>query len=499
MPAIRRVLIANRGEIAVRIMRACRELGIATIAVYSEADAHAPHVLCADDAVCVGPPPGHESYLNIPRIVAAAQGTDADAVHPGYGFLAENAAFAAAVEAAGLTFIGPSPRAIAAMGDKTLARQTVAAAGVPVVPANEDPPRDAEQLAAAAATLGYPLLIKAAAGGGGKGMRIVRAGADLAQSFSAAAREALGAFGDDRLFLERYVERPRHVEVQVLADNHGSVVHLGERECSIQRRHQKIVEETPSPAVDPALRRRMTDAALAAARSVGYRNAGTVEFLLDADGSFYFLEMNTRLQVEHPITELVTGLDLVHAQIRVAGGEPLWVQQDDIRPRGHAIECRVYAEDPAHGFLPSPGTIRYLREPFGPGIRVDSGIAAGFAVPLYYDPLLAKISVWGEDREAARRRMLGALGDCVILGCMTCIPFLIDILEHPAFARGETHTHFIEDHIPAWPGRTRHQLVAAIAAAIDSSRRTAVAADGTAPATPETPWQTLGLWRLGRG
>ena len=498
MAAIRRVLVANRGEIAIRIMRGCREMGVATVAVYSEADAHAPHVLFADDAVCVGPPPSHESYLNIPRIVAAAEGADADAVHPGYGFLAENAGFARAVEAAGLTFIGPSPDAIAAMGDKTLARQTVAAAGVPVVPANENPPRDAEQLTAAAAALGYPLLIKAAAGGGGKGMRIVRSDADLAQAFSAAAREALGAFGDDRLFLERYVERPRHVEIQVLADNHGNVVHLGERECSIQRRHQKIIEETPSPAVDAALRQRMTDAAVAAARSVGYRNAGTVEFLLAPDGNFYFLEMNTRLQVEHPITELVTGIDLVHAQIRVASGEPLWVRQEDIRPRGHAIECRIYAEDPAHGFLPSPGTIRHLRDPIGPGIRVDSGIAPGFEVPLYYDPLLAKVSVWGEDRESARRRMLGALGDCVILGCTTCIPFLLDILEHPAFVRGDTHTHFLEDHIPAWPGRTHHQLVAAIAAAIDSSRRTATATNGNAPAAEETPWQTLGQWRLGR-
>ena len=491
----KRVLIANRGEIAIRVIRACRELGIETVGVYSEADAHAPHVRQADFAVCIGPPPSQESYLNIGRILEAARSSGADAVHPGYGFLAENAAFARGVEDAGLTFIGPSPDAIAAMGDKTLARRMVSAAGVPVVPADDDPPRDAVRLSAAAQELGYPLLIKAAAGGGGKGMRVVRDPTDLTAAFSAAAREALGAFGDDRLFLERYVERPRHVEVQVVADHHGTIVHLGERECSIQRRHQKIIEETPSPAVDAGLRQRMTDAAIAAARGVGYRNVGTVEFLLDGSGQFYFLEMNTRLQVEHPITELVTGVDLVHAQLRIAAGERLWLRQDDVVARGHAIECRVCAEDPAQQFLPSPGLIRYLREPHGPGIRVDSGIAAGFAVPLQYDSLLAKVIVWAETRTAARQRMGAALRDFAILGCTTAIPFLLDVLEHPAFVHGDTHTHFVSEHFPQWAGREHHRLVATIAAAIDTARaaRPVTRTDAAAAASP---WTTLGRWRL---
>jgi acetyl-CoA carboxylase biotin carboxylase subunit len=493
----KRVLIANRGEIAIRVMRACRQLGLETVAVYSEADSNAPHVVQADHAVCIGPPPSQESYLDSARLIEAARSTAADAVHPGYGFLAENANFARAVEQAGLTFIGPSPEAIAAMGDKTLARRTVAAAGVPVVPANEAPPRDAEQLAATAQQLGYPLLIKAAAGGGGKGMRIVRTAADLPAAFGAAAREALGAFGDDRLFFERYVERPRHVEVQVLADHHGTIIHLGERECSIQRRHQKIIEETPSPALDAVLRQRMTDAAIAAARSVGYRNAGTVEFLLDPGGQFYFLEMNTRLQVEHPITELVTGIDLVQAQLRIATGERLWMRQRDIVARGHAIECRICAEDPAQRFLPTPGKIRHLREPQGPGIRVDSGIVAGLEVPLYYDPLLAKLIVSDATREAARQRMLAALADYVVLGCTTNIPFLLDVLEHPAFTRGETHTHFVDDHFPFWSGREHHRVLAAIVAALDIARSPGVVTGPAEGPTSTSPWALLGHWRIG--
>ena len=376
--------------------------------------------------------------------------------------------------------------------------QTAVAAGVPVVPANEDPPRDAEALIAAARELGYPLLIKAAAGGGGKGMRVVRAESELTHAFSAAAREALSAFGDDRLFLERYVERPRHVEVQVLADHHGTIVHLGERECSIQRRHQKIIEETPSPAVDAPLRQQMTEAAIAVARRVGYRNAGTVEFLLAPDRQFYFLEVNARLQVEHPITEWVTGIDLVHAQLRIAAGERLCLTQRDIVPRGHAIEVRICAEDPANQFLPSPGTVLRLREPHGPGIRVDSGLTAGYSVPLYYDPLLAKLSVWGETRDAARRRMLAALRDYVILGCTTGIPFVLDVLEHPAFVSGATHTHFIEDHFPGWSGREHHRLIAAIAAAIDISRGPR-AGGPPSSAARATPWATLGNWRLAQG
>ncbi len=493
----RRVLVANRGEVAIRIMRACRELGIRTVAVYSEADAHAPHIAHADAAVCIGPPPSRESYLDAQRILAAARQTGADAIHPGYGFLAESPDFAAAVRDASLTFVGPPAEAIAAMGDKPAARRRVAAAGVPVAPAAEDPPRDPAGLGAAARKIGYPVLIKAAAGGGGKGMRVVRSEAELGREFAAAAREALAAFGDDRLFLERYLERPRHVEVQILADTHGNAIHLGERECSIQRRHQKIVEETPSPAVDETLRERMTRAALAAAHSVGYENAGTVEFLLTPDKQFYFLEMNTRLQVEHPITELVTGVDIVQAQLRIAAGEPLWLRQEDIRPRGHAIECRIYAEDPANQFLPSADKILFLQEPQGPGIRVDSGIAPGFNVPLYYDPLLAKLSVWGENREQARRRLIEALREYVVLGCTTNIPFLIDLLEHPAFARGQTHTQFIEEHMPAWKPANRHRLVAGLAAALDVATAPAQPpAEASRRAAP-SPWRTLGRWRLG--
>lgn len=494
----RRVLIANRGEIAVRIIRACRELGVESVAVYSDADVDAPHVVQADHAVRVGPPPSTESYLRIDRIIEAARATGADAVHPGYGFLAENAALARAVTDAGLTFIGPTAAMIAGMGNKPVARRTVAAAGVPVAAADEDPPRAAAQLTAAAARLGYPLLIKAAAGGGGKGMRVVRDAAELIDAFEAAAREARNAFGDDRLFLERYVERPRHIEVQILADQSGNVVHLGERECSIQRRHQKLVEETPSPAVDPALRAQITAAALAVARSVGYHNAGTVEFLLAPDGAFYFLEMNTRLQVEHAITELVTGIDLVQAQLRIAAGEPLWFRQEDLRPRGHAIECRICAEDPAHQFLPSPGTIVHLREPAGPGIRLDSGVRAGYEVPLHYDPLLAKLCVWADTREAARRRMLTALQDYVVLGCATGIPFLLDLLDHPAFRRGETHTQFIPEHFPRWAGGERHLHIAAIAAALDAARPQRPTTGGGNAATASSPWSSLGGWRLGQ-
>ncbi len=494
-----RILIANRGEIAIRIARACREMGIETVAIYSEADAQAPHVRAADYAVCVGPAPSQESYLNVAAVLDAARATGADAIHPGYGFLSENSGFAQAVREAGLVFIGPPPEAIAAMGNKTRARDIVVAAGVPVVPAVQDPPADPAALRAAAEQLGFPLLIKAVAGGGGKGMRIVRAVADLATAYAAAEREARAAFGDGRLFLERYFERPRHIEVQVLADQHGHIVHLGERECSIQRRYQKIVEESPSPAVDAALRERLTAAAIAAARSVNYANAGTVEFLLTDSGEFYFLEMNTRLQVEHPVTEWVTGVDLVQAQIRIAAGEPLWLRQEDLTPRGHAIECRVYAEDPAQGFLPSPGRIAVLDEPRAPGVRVDSGIVADYDVPLHYDPMLAKLSVWGADREAARQRMIAALRDYVVLGITTNIPFLIDLLQHPRFADGATHTHFIAEHVPSWRPRAAHLDLAAIAAALHSVLAPAASRGrATAVETP-SPWQTLGPWRMGSG
>jgi len=493
-PPFRRVLIANRGEIAVRIARACRELGIAPLAIYSEADRHAPHVRVAERAACVGPASSRESYLNIDAILSAARTLGADAIHPGYGFLSENAAFARAVGNAGLTFIGPSPEAIAAMGDKTRARAIAASAGVPVVPAVEELHGGA---AAAAKQLGYPVLIKAAAGGGGKGMRIVRAADALDAALAAAAREAAAAFGDGRLYLERYFERPRHVEVQVLADQHGAIVHLGERECSIQRRYQKIVEESPSPGVSPALRKRLTAAAIAVARGVGYTNAGTVEFLVTEAGEFYFLEMNTRLQVEHPITEWVSGIDLVHAQIHVAAGEPLRLRQADLVPRGHAIECRIYAEDPAQQFLPSPGRIIRLREPHGPGVRVDSGVSADCDVPVHYDPMLTKLSVWDADREAARTRLLAALREYAVLGVTTNVSFLVAVVAHPEFAAGRTHTHFIEEHLGGWHPPAANLEQAAIAAAVHAALAPTGGAAGTAPQRATSPWQSLGAWRLG--
>jgi acetyl-CoA carboxylase biotin carboxylase subunit len=456
--------------------------------------------LVADKAVCIGPSPSPQSYLSRERILDAARTAGADAIHPGYGFLAENAAFASAVENAGLTFIGPRPESIAAMGDKPAARKKARDAGVPVAEACEDPPRETAALSLAADEIGYPLLVKAAAGGGGKGMRIVRERGELVAAFEAAAREAAAAFGDDRVFLERYLERPRHVEIQILADEHGNAIHLGERECSIQRRHQKVVEECPSPAVDPDLRARMTEAALSVARSVAYRGVGTVEFLLDTAGKFFFLEMNTRLQVEHPVTELVTGIDLVQAQLRVAAGEPLWLRQHDVIQRGHAIECRICAEDPAKGFLPSPGKILRLKEPIGPGVRIDSGIRQGFEVPIYYDPLLAKICSLGSDREEARRRMVTALDHYVILGCTTGIPFLRELLQHDSFVRGETHTHFIEQHFAKWQPPLRALDTAAIAAAILATQQTSrPSSAGPAGSAASSPWTTLGAWRLGGG
>jgi len=490
--SVKTVLIANRGEIAVRIARACREHGLATVAVYSEADRGAPHTLAADRAVPIGPPPAVQSYLSVEALLAAARSAGADAVHPGYGFLAESAAFGRAVEAAGLTWIGPPPEAIATMGDKLAARATVARAGVPLVPGAEV----GGDAAAAARRLGFPVLVKAAAGGGGKGMRTVASEAELPDALAAARREAEAAFADGRVYLEKLLVRPRHVEVQVLGDRHGTLVHLGERECSIQRRHQKIIEETPCPVLTPRLRAEMTAAALAAARAVGYTSAGTVEFLLDAEGRFYFLEMNTRVQVEHPITEWVTGIDIVAAQLRVAAGAPLGFGQADVRARGHAIEARLYAEDPAAGFFPSAGPILALREPAGPGVRVDSGIAAGSVVPVEYDPLLGKISAWGEGRATAIARLLAALRDTAVLGPTTNLAFLQDVLAHPAFRRAETHTGFLAEHFATWqPGGD--EAVAALAAALALTRSATSAGEARGRAAAPTPWETLGAWRLG--
>jgi acetyl-CoA carboxylase biotin carboxylase subunit len=448
---IGRILIANRGEIAVRVIRACREMGIESVAVYSDADAKAQHVALADRAVRVGPPPAADSYLSITAIIAAARSAGADAVHPGYGFLSENQAFAAACDAAGLVFIGPPASVIAQMGSKIAARQLAQRAGAPVVPGDTPADQSDRAVADAARRVGFPLLIKPAEGGGGIGMKAVRGDAALLPAIAQARREAQGAFGDGTLYIERLIEKPRHVEIQVLADNHGHVIHLFERECSIQRRHQKVIEETPSTVVTPALRKRMGDAAVAVARAAGYRNAGTVEFLVEGSGdnaSFYYLEMNTRLQVEHTVTEQVTGVDLVRAQIMVAAGEPLPWTQDMPSQRGHAIEARIYAEDPARDDLPQAGPLLLFRAPSLPGIRVDSGFAEGDAVGVHYDPLLAKLIASGETREMTRRRAVAALRAFPILGIRTNIALLIALLEHPRFIRGDLDTQFLDSEGP---------------------------------------------------
>ncbi|HEV8392944.1 MAG TPA: acetyl-CoA carboxylase biotin carboxylase subunit [Vicinamibacterales bacterium] len=446
---MQKILIANRGEIAVRIIRACRDLGLASVAVFSESDRGARHVRMADEAVAIGPSPPRDSYLRIDTLLEAARATGADAVHPGYGFLAENAEFAAACIRAGLTFVGPTPKAIELMGSKTAAREAARAAGVPIVPGTTTPlgqdASDAE-LAAAARRVGYPIMVKAVAGGGGKGMRVVARPDDLASAVRAARSEAGSSFGDSAIYFERQLIRPRHIEVQILADQHGTVLPFVERECSIQRRHQKVIEETPSIAVSPRLRRRLTRAAAAVASSVGYTNAGTIEFLVDQQGRFYFLEMNTRLQVEHPITELVTGIDLVTWQLRIAQGERLDVTpRDAVTPRGHAIECRIYAEDPDAGFLPSPGQVLGLRAPDGPGVRDDSGVEAGSEISIYYDPLVSKLVVWGASRDEAIGRMTRALREYEVSGVRTSLPFFRWMLREPAFARGDFHTGLLDE------------------------------------------------------
>jgi acetyl-CoA carboxylase, biotin carboxylase subunit len=433
---IRKVLIANRGEIAVRVIRACRELGIRTVAIYSEPDRLGLPVLLADEAYPIGPAPSRESYLRAEAIVELAVKVGADAIHPGYGFLSERAGFARLCRDAGVTFIGPSPESIDAMGSKVESRRLMIKAGVPVVPGGQDPLPDVESAAAFAEQIGYPVMLKASAGGGGKGMRHVDHAADLAGAYRAARSEAGASFGDDSVYIEKFIVDPRHVEIQVMGDLHGRVVSLGERECSLQRRHQKVVEEAPSPVVTPELRRRMGEAAVQAASAVGYSNAGTCEFLLAKDGNFYFLEMNTRLQVEHPVTELVTGIDLVHTQIRVAEGEPLGPELDDVQPRGHAIEVRLYAEDPYNRFTPSPGRIERLRLPEGPGVRNDSGVYEGSEVSIHYDPMLAKLIVWAADREHALRRLERALGELRVEGIRTNVPLFRALLADPDFRTG---------------------------------------------------------------
>ena len=444
---IRSVLIANRGEIAVRVIRACHELGLQAIQVYSEADRDSLPVQLADGSICIGPPPSSRSYLRSDLLIDAARTAKADAIHPGYGFLSENAAFAQACEQARIVFIGPSARAIALMGDKATARRIAVEAGVAITPGSPGTVADASAARAAASELGYPVLLKAAAGGGGRGMRVVREEAQLASHFADAAREALAAFGDGSMYVEKFLERVRHVEIQILSDG-DTVLHLGERDCSIQRRNQKLVEESPSPVLDDTVRARMGDAAVRICRHIGYRSAGTIEFILDAtSGAFYFMEMNTRIQVEHPVTEAVTGIDIVKEQIRVAQGERLRITQDQVRLTGHALECRINAEDPARNFAPSPGHIQTLRLPGGPGIRIDSHAYEGYVVPAYYDSLLAKVIAWGQDRNEAIARMRRALSEMRVQGVHTTIAFHARLLADERFCRGDVHTRFVEDEL----------------------------------------------------
>ena len=439
-----KILIANRGEIALRIMRACREMGIQCVAVHSSADAESLHVKYADESVCVGQKTSAESYLNIPNIIAAAEITGADAIHPGYGFLAENAAFAEICIENDFVWIGPTADVIRSMGDKAQAKRTAVEAGVPTVPGSPGLLDSADEAAAFAAEAGYPVIIKATAGGGGKGMRVARNEEELRASYATARAEAGASFGNDGVYVEKYLENPRHIEIQVLGDKHGHVVHLGERDCSVQRRHQKLIEEAPSPAVSPDLRRRMGAAAVQLAARVGYDSTGTVEFLLDEDGSFYFMEMNTRIQVEHPVTEMITGIDLVKWQIAVAAGVPLDFGQDDVVLRGHALECRINAENPSRDFMPCPGRIFFFHAPGGPGVRVDSHVYSEYQVPPYYDSLLAKLITFGKDRDEAVRRMARALQECVIEGVPTSIPFHREVLRNPIFLAGKATTKFLD-------------------------------------------------------
>jgi acetyl-CoA carboxylase biotin carboxylase subunit len=490
MEKFQKILVANRGEIAVRIIRACRELGIPSVAVYSEADREALHVMMADEAYLIGPPPARESYLAIENIIKVAKESGADAVHPGYGFLSENAEFAHACQEAGLTFVGPSAHAIRTMGDKIAARQAAMGMDVPVVPGTEKPLEHDDEGLRVAREIGYPVMVKAAMGGGGKGMRLVEDETGLIAALRMARAEAKSAFGDPTVYLEKYLEEPRHIEIQLLADSAGSIVYLGERECSIQRRHQKLIEECPSSFVDFPFRLKMGEAACRVAEAVGYVNAGTVEFLVDRHRNFYFLEMNTRLQVEHPVTELVTGIDLVKEQIRIAAGEPLGYSQEEIFLRGWAIESRIYAEDPFKDFLPSPGVIRGLRTPSGPWVRDDSGVYEGFEVPIHYDPLISKLSVWGHDRQDAIRRMTRALSEYKVVGVRTTIPILQHVMAHPDFLAGRLSTHFLQQamiHNTAH-AEGHHRNVAIIAAALSAYQRESRPVASSRSQLGPSPW-----------
>ncbi|UCE25882.1 MAG: acetyl-CoA carboxylase biotin carboxylase subunit [Candidatus Zixiibacteriota bacterium] len=496
----KKILVANRSEIAIRVINACRTMGVPSVAVYSDADVGSRHRLMADESVHIGPPPPRESYLDIEKIIKAAKDVGADAIHPGYGFLAENPVLAERCVEEGLVFIGPSGDAIRLLGNKVESRIKMAGAGVPLIPGMKSSESDLKLYEKAASEAGYPVIIKAAAGGGGKGMRIVDAPEQLGDALDAARREAKNAFDDDTVYLEKYIVNPRHVEFQVLADHHGNTVHVFERECSIQRRHQKIIEETPSVALDDDLRARMGADAVKVAQAAGYTNAGTVEFLLDDTGHYYFLEMNTRIQVEHPVTEFVTGTDLVIEQIRIAAGQPLSDQLKSLHQKGHAIECRIYAEDGENGFMPSTGTILHYSEPTGPGIRVDSGIARGSEITIDYDPIMAKLIVHAPDRTTAIKKMIDALNNYKILGVKTSKRFMIDVLRHPEFAAGRTYTNFIEQHMSE---RGDHQaefkdLAVAVATVASAMTVNSGAAKGTSSVVARpTPWQTLGSLQIG--
>lgn len=447
MQQFAKILIANRGEIALRILHTCAEMGIATVAVHSTIDRQALHVQLADESVCIGPPPSSKSYLNIPNIIAAALTRNATAIHPGYGFLAENARFAEICAAHQIAFIGPSKEAILAMGDKSTAKKTMQQAGVPTIPGSRGLLKDEDEAIATARQIGYPVMIKATAGGGGRGMRLVRNESELSKLFQAAQGEAEAAFGNAGVYLEKFIERPRHIEFQILADSYGNVIHLGERDCSVQRRHQKLLEEAPSVFLTSDLRAKMGEAAVKAAKSIDYVGAGTVEFLVDESGDFYFMEMNTRIQVEHPITEVITGLDLIAEQIRIAQGEKLRLTQEQVQLRGHAIECRINAEDPDHNFRPHPGRISAYLPPGGPGVRMDSHVYTDYEIPPYYDSLIGKLIVWGENREVAIARMRRALRECAITGIPTTLSFHQKILEHPVFLAGEVYTNFVQEQL----------------------------------------------------
>lgn len=493
-----KILIANRGEIAIRVIKACQELGIETVAVYSETDKAALHVQSADEAILVGASPPLESYLNMDKMITIARQTKAEAIHPGYGFLAENSTFAERCEKEDIIFIGPNSKSMALVGDKLRSRQTMSAANIPIIPGMQQKVADFDQLQQEAKKIGFPVLLKASAGGGGKGMRVIFSSGELKDAMEAGMREAKSAFGDESVYLEKFIEEPRHIEFQIVADHHGNVVHLFERECSIQRRHQKIIEESPSVALDDALRSKMGETAQRVIKESGYTNAGTVEFLLDKNQNFYFLEVNARIQVEHPVTEFVTGIDLVKQQIRIAAGEPLPFQQKDVQQSGHAIECRIYAEDPENNFLPSLGTVHFIQEPTGPWVRTDSGLYSGIEVSMYYDPILSKLIVWGQDRNDAIQRMKNALENHVILGIKTQIPFLKSVIEHPEFVKGNTTTNFLKDYFPNWkmPEIDQDKISIILAATAIHEMTNSSNQIRAEKKVHVTPWNTLGQWEI---